>query len=254
MSAVTDLASQQRALQRLITSGTDLADGGERVGIYASAYRLRLIEALGANYPMLQTHLGLEPFANVALEYLDDHPSTYVSIRTFGLHLPSWLKRTHAREPWLAEFAALEWALGCAFDAPDSTTIGRDALANIRADDWAALAFRFSAALSRLSFATNAAAQYEAAASAQTPPPDGRVSDKTEWLVWRRVLQAQYRSLAVDEAIAIDTLLAGGTFADACERLAELGDEDSVPLRAAAFLKRWLLDELVMELRIESVP
>lgn len=263
MSVATDLASLQRTLQRLILMNAadardlvhaqDPAQGSERLSIYASAYRLRLIEALAANYPMLRTHLGHNAFGEIALAYLDDHPSSFVSIRTFGVQLPAWLERRSVAEPWLAEFAALEWALGCAFDSLDSTAIGIDALAKLRLDEWATLTFRFSSALRRLSFKTNAPSLYEAAANSRTPP-DGRPSDATHWLVWRRDLRAQYRSLTLDEAVALDALLADGTFADACEQLAQIGDEDSVPLRAAAFLKRWLLDELVIELRPESAP
>ena len=258
MSVAPGLAATQRMLQRLILSDAptapdvvqadNLAEGSERLSIYTSAYRLRLIEALGANYPMLQTHLGQDWFGELALAYLDDHPSTYVSIRAFGMRLPEWLARHRPTEPWLTEFAALEWALGCAFDALDSPAIGLEALASVRPEAWATLTFAFSPAVHRMSFKTNAASLYEAAANAQTAPA-GREIDASAWLVWRRDFQAQFRSLAPDEAIAIDTLFAGGGFADACERMAEIGDEDSVPLRAAAFLKRWLLDEIVVAIR-----
>jgi hypothetical protein len=255
MSVATDLASVQRAFQRSIRSelapandlvrGGDPADGTERFGIYANAYRLRLVEALAANYPMLQTHLGQSAFAEIALAYLDAHPSTHISIRHFGNRLSSWLEETHPAERWLGEFAALEWALDQAFDASDANALGRDALASVQPDEWASLQFEFSTALSRLMLKTNAGAMYEATANASACP-EGRVADATHWIIWRRELRAQYRSLTLDEAVAIDTLLAGGTFADACERLAGIGDEETVPVRAAAFLKRWLLDDIIV--------
>jgi hypothetical protein len=259
---MNDLASMQRTLQRLIldnaqdTTGVvrthGRGDAAERLHIYASAYRLRLEEALAANYPMLQTHLGPQAFVAVALEYLDGHPSTYVSIRTFGNHLAQWLAGHRANEPWLAELARLEWALGCAFDARDAAPIDIESLAAVGAEDWSILTFRFSAAVQRLSLTTNAPALYQAATDGQSTPAGHVLPATGEWLVWRTSLQAHYRSLAKAEAIGLDTLLAGGTFADACERLAEFGDEASVPAMAAAFLKRWLLDEHIVELVLKS--
>jgi Putative DNA-binding domain len=264
MNAATDLVSLQRAFQELILKSApdargiirsdDPADGAKRLSIYSSAYRLRLEEALAANFPMLHTHLGDEMFSAVACRYLDAHPSSYKSIRTFGVHLPQWLENNRAQEPWLADFARLEWSLGTAFDAPDSLAIGIESLAGISPQDWSVLTFRFAPATQRLTLQTNAASLYAAAAneeSARTASPErcrsGHVLPHAcEWLVWRRSMQAQYRSLTLAESVAIATLLAGRTFGDVCERLAEFEDDASVPRQAASFLKRWLIDELIV--------
>ena len=62
-----------------------------RLRIYADAYRLRLTDALAHNYPCLQQLLGAEAFAALAQRYLDEHPSTSVSVRWFGHQLAAEL-------------------------------------------------------------------------------------------------------------------------------------------------------------------
>jgi hypothetical protein len=261
MKAVTNLASAQRRLQSLILHGAAAGDGfvrsddgkdaAERLSIYSSAYRLRLQDALEANFPMLQTHLGPQSFATIAHEYIDAHPSSYVSIRSFGTHLPHWLEMHRSAAPWLHELACFEWALGGAFDVIDTAVIGIESLAGIEPTDWSMLTFHFSPAVQRLTLHTNAAALYMAAAN-EAPSPAGQVlAAPGDWLVWRSALLAQYRSMSRAEALAFDTLLTGETFGAACERLSDLDEAEPVPMLAASFLKRWIMDEIIIDLVVQ---
>jgi Putative DNA-binding domain len=258
MNAVTKLAAVQRKLQSLILQGATAADGfvrsdagtdaAERLFIYSSAYRSRLQEALAANFPMLQAHLGPQSFATIALEYIGAHPSSYVSIRNFGTHLPHWLETHRSAEPWLHELARFDWALGGAFDAIDATAIGIESLAGIAPVDWPMLSFHFSPAVHRLTLHTNAAGLYMAAAN-EAPSPAGQVlAEPGDWLISRGALLAQYRSMSRAEALAFDALFAGATFGAACERLSDLEEAESVPMLAASFLKRWIMDEIIVDL------
>jgi hypothetical protein len=261
MNREPSLVAVQRRLQSFIlrdasaTSGLVRSDGAsdssERLNIYVIAYRLRLEDALAANFPMLQTHLGGQAFATIALEYIDIHPSSDVSIRSFGQHLADWLEQQRTSEPWLAELARFEWALGCAFDAPDTSTIGIDALAHVAPTDWSMLTFRFSSATQRLTMQTNAATLYASAANDATAPEGRLLPEPCEWLVWRRDLLSQYRSLTTAEALAVDALLAGRTFGETCERLADLDDDETVPMQAASFLKRWISDGQIIDLAVQ---
>ena len=247
------LAAIQRRLQdNLLRDGHDVSDltndasALERLSIYSTAYRLRLQEALAANFPMLCVHLGKEAFNALALEYLDAQPSRHVSVRAFGLNLSDWLRTQRTDEPWLAEFARLEWAVGCAFDALDAAAISVDTLAQIEPARWPHLTFRFAPSVHRLSLHTNAASLYASAVKEQPPAAGVTQPEADEWLAYRTDGSAHYRSLAANEAVAFDVLYGDGTFADACERLFELTHEESVSMQAAAFLKRWLEDELIV--------
>src|SRR5690348_15127611 len=64
-----------------------------RLGIYRDAYRFRLIDALASNYPILQKYLGDDAFQELALLYIDAHPSLFRSIRWFGNQLENFLRK-----------------------------------------------------------------------------------------------------------------------------------------------------------------
>jgi hypothetical protein len=257
VSKPTQLIALQRAMQDLIVRGDDATplpidnagQTAERLKIYQTAYRVRLQDALASNFPMLRLHLGGSTFDMLANEYIRAHPSTHVSIRNVGSHLAEWLDQQNSAEPWLAEFARFEWALANAFDAPDVTPVMIEQLAAIEPAQWPALQFQFAPATQRLSSRTNASELYRAAANAEASA-SGQLSMPSEWLVWRRELTAQYRSLTESEADALDTLLAGGTFGDACEAMLEYAEADAMAVEAASFLKRWLLDELISAFNI----
>ena len=58
------------------------------------------------------------------------------------------------------------------------------------------------------------------------------------WVIWRQELKTYFRSLPVDEAWAIDTAVAGGTFTEICEGLTEWIDAQNVAVHAAGLLKQ----------------
>lgn len=251
-----DLQQLQREMQRAMLEqtsapasvlGSDADDRARRFGIYTFAYRSRLQEALAHNFPVLQTYLGGAGFDALASDFIDARPSTHPSIRTFGDELAPWLEQHRPEAPWLAELARFEWMLGNAFDAPDDASISAHALATLEPNEWARLRFQFARSVQRLTCRTNAPALYEAVAEDREPGMQGRLdSQSTEWLMWRRELSPRYRSMTSTEALAFDALASGETFADMCARLLERFSDDDAPLQAAACLKRWLEDELVV--------
>jgi hypothetical protein len=258
MSAHHELAELQRAFQRHVLHGDaticgSVQDDGRmtvaaRLAIYSDAYRLRLIEALASNAPRLERLLGKQDFAALALRYIERHPSRCRSIRWFGDQLAQMLVESHPTQPWLAELARWEWAIATAFDASDAQPIDEHALSSLRPEDWAALTFRFQAAVQRLQMRTNAPALFKilSADDAEMPLPPGAVLDQTqEWLIWRQDLTPRFRSLPADEAVALDTLRSGGTFAHLCEALCLWHEPEHVPLHAASLLKRWLHEGLI---------
>ncbi len=82
----------------------------QRLGVYSDAYALRLLEALGANYPALRRALGLKAFHGLAVEFLIAHPPTSYNIDDAGELLPRFLAehRLTLRLPFLPDLARLE--------------------------------------------------------------------------------------------------------------------------------------------------
>jgi hypothetical protein len=285
MGALTDLQSDFQAFlldgnERMLgrVAGTAKVSAEQRLAIYYDAYRLRLLEALASNYPVLRAWIGEEEFETAAIAYLAAHPSRHFSIRWFGHLLPEFLATT---PPWqdktgLAEMAALEWALSEAFDAEDGTIIGIEDMAGIPADAWPDMRLHFHPSAQRLDLRWNVPVIWKAVnqnldsnkntascrGETSATPSAGRerredvpaVADvpapmeheyPQAWLVWRQGLKTWFRSLSVDEAWALDAAMTGENFAAICEGLCEWIDAQNVALHAAGLMKQWITDGLV---------
>jgi hypothetical protein len=220
-----------------------------RLGIYSNAYRLRLIEGLGANFPQLQAVLGDEAFSALALEYIDAYPSMHYSIRWFGSQLASYLRETRPTQPWFAELAEWQWALATTFDSVDATPIENAALAGIEPDRWWTLRFDLHPSLHQLRLQTNAPAIYKALADEAEPPEPTVLEAEQDWVVWRHELTSRFRSTVVSEARVLQLVRADATFEDLCEALCEWYGEEEVPAQAATLLKSWVANGWIIAVR-----
>src|SRR5229473_4324207 len=213
----------------------------DRLGIYRNAYRVRLIEALDDTYPILHALLGDEVFVALGEEFVSAHPSVHRSIRWYGGELSAFLgqRPPYAEQPILSELALLEWTLAEVFDAADAEPKPRAALSAVDASAWSALRFDFHPSLRRLHLHWNTAAVWQAMSREETPPDPVCAEHPVQWLLWRQNLQNYFRSMAADEAAALDSALRGATFAEICEALAQWLLDDEIPLRAASLLGTW---------------
>jgi len=285
MSALANLQSDFQAFlldgnARMLdrVAGTAKVSAETRLAIYYDAYRLRLLEALASNYPVLRAWIGEEEFENIGIAYIATCPSRHFSIRWFGDRLPEFLAAT---PPWdgksgLAEMAALEWALSEAFDAEDGTIIGIEDMAAIPAPAWPDMRLHFHPSAQRLDLRWNVPILWKAInqtldvekniascrgetsatpsvgkeqredAPAVTDVPALMQGDYPQaWLVWRQGLKTWFRSLSVDEAWALDAAMTGENFAAICEGLCEWIDAQNVALHAAGLMKHWISDGIV---------
>jgi len=88
MSRLTELQSDfQRYLlvgdervRPLIADGNDIAIDA-RLDVYGQAYRLRLIEALGKDFPGLRALIGETDFEAAGRAYIERHPSQHPSLQ-----------------------------------------------------------------------------------------------------------------------------------------------------------------------------
>lgn len=258
MSAtMSTLAELQRDFQRHVMHGHErIVDAVEstpdvpattRLAIYSEAYRLRLTDALASTLPRLQQLLGAEEFARIASEYIDLCPSNYPSIRWFGDRLATLLERSYRHQPWIAELARWEWAIAGSFDAADGEPIGVEALGTIAPEQWPALQFEFHPSVQVVRVKTNAPALFKALTDDTSPPQGSKLDEPQAWLIWREALTTQYRSLAADEAAALEHVRTGGTFESLCDTLCAWHEPEAVPMQAAGMLKRWIVEQLIVQ-------
>ncbi len=234
---------------------TDDARAEHRLGVYYNAYRIRLIDCLAIDYSALEKHLGRERFEEIALAYLDAHPSGHPSVRWVGRQLADFLRHEFAADDaeFLAELAAWEWAQTLVFDAADSARqVELDELAVLPPEAWPGIGFRFKPALRWLDLRWNVP-PIEAALDRDEPPPAPvRAHHPTRWLLWRHEFNTRWRSLEVHEAWALEQAAGGADFAAICEGLLEWIDAAQAPLVAAGLLKQWVGDGLLLSLDREK--
>lgn len=235
-------------------AGTAQADAETRLGIYAEAYRLRLIEALDTDFPVLHALLGDDEFERMARAYIDAHPSRHFSIRWFGQHLSDFLRATapYREHPAVGEMAAFEWTMTLAFDAADDPLLALDAMAAVLPASWPDLRFTPHASLHRLDLSWNVPAVWKAHAAGEDVHAPEQNPHPIAWALWRQDLTTYFRSLEVDEAWALDALITGQPFADLCQGLCEWIDAQHVAAHAAGLLKNWIGDGMIAAVKTSN--
>ncbi len=224
-------------------SGIPVATG---LSIYRNAYAARLREALENDHPVLGQYLGDGLWAQMCDGYINAHPSRVRSLRHFGESLSGYLATSEpfSASPQIAELARLERRLLDCFDAADAGLADWQQLLNMPAGDWPLLRLRFHPSLQYLHHEWNSIDVWSALKAGQTPPP--AAPETSEWLMWRDAERVtRFRSMAEDEAIALQQFLNGGDFAGACEALLRVHTAEVVPMAAIGLLHRWCDDGVV---------
>lgn len=251
------LAEFQRALAGHVVAGKALAPGlvvdsdpfpaARRLAVYHSAYRLRLTEALGADFPLLHGLLGEAGFGRLAADYIAACPSRSFTLRDFGHALADFLARhgRYRRRPWLRATAIFEWSLLAAFDAADVAHLTMPDLAAVPPADFPRLRFRLAPGVQVLRLRWNVPQAWRALQEDTALEPPQRLPAGVDCLVWRREERVYFRTLPPDEAALLKALMKGRSFAAACGVLARVRDDQDAGRRAAELLAAWLADTLL---------
>lgn len=219
-----------------------------RFGIYHSAYRLRLIEALGVSYERLHLLMG-GSFADMAGAYVAAHASPYRNLRWYGGDLPDFLADTPpwSNEPALAQLAALERNLNHAFDAPDAPVLSLQDLAARDPARWPDLVFTPHPSARRLGVTHDVLEQWEALGREGAAPAAAALPEQRGLLTWRQDGQAMVRALGPEEEMMWIEMARGHAFGPQCTLLA-VRDPDGAEARAATYLSGWIQTGLLAAL------
>jgi hypothetical protein len=108
--------------------------------VYRHAYRARLEECLGDDFPAVRASLGEARFAGICAGVVRDLPSRRPTLNAYGAALPRWLgARIQAGERALRPYrdlARVEWALVEAIHEPLAPTVDQAAAAAVPALAW----------------------------------------------------------------------------------------------------------------------
>lgn len=220
----------------------------QRMGIYATGYRLRLKEAIETDYERLYSYLGDELFDQLMDCYIDKYHSHHPSLRYYSQHMTELLasQEPFSGNPELVEIAAIEQAFNFSFDAANCAAIQVEQLAQFPPDDWPSMQIQFHPSIRLLSCNYNSFPIWKALADEQPPP--SLEQEASTWMVWRRDLVSRYRPLSDAEARALDLMMHGANFSELCEGLLEYLDEESTPQQAVTYLQAWINDKMVCQL------
>lgn len=152
-----NLREVQRAFGRALRDGAPLAPDGspdyvERFDAYRNNAWQFFAVALEQTYPVVQQRVGAEFFRQLAREYRDAYPSRRGDLHWVGSEFPAWLALRLAASgyEWLADLAALEWAVASATVSPTTPSIPLTALAQFAPDSLAELTVEFQPSLGRV--------------------------------------------------------------------------------------------------------
>ncbi|MSQ00949.1 MAG: DUF2063 domain-containing protein [Myxococcales bacterium] len=143
-------AGERRASRRsgifadaLLTPGPQL-DALQRMEVYHTAYRVRLVEALADDFPAVRYVVGADKFDTMARRIIEASPSQTRNLNAYGRVLVDWLAGPGhgvSRQGFLHELATLEWALVDVVHAPVAPRLDARELAAIPMERWAGLSF-----------------------------------------------------------------------------------------------------------------
>ncbi len=224
----------------------------DRLGIYSSAYWLRLTEILENDYPGVKALLGEDEFQKMARGYIKTYDSPYYNVRWYGDQLSKYLSSTlpYSHHPYLAEMASFEWAMTLSFDAEDIDIASMDDVLTIGPSEWPTMIFQTHPGLQRLNLSWNIAITWNCVDAGHEIKEPQKYEHLVPWLIWRSDLKIYFRSLETDEAFSLDSIIEGASFGEICEGLCEWHDEAGAALVAASMLKRWLADGVITEISI----
>ncbi|MDP9149470.1 MAG: putative DNA-binding domain-containing protein [Myxococcota bacterium] len=124
-----------------LTAGPSM-DARARLEIYRRAYHGRLIECLLDDYPAVSAALGESSFEALCRAYIARHPSGGPSLNSFGRSMARFcrerpLPALACPPAFIADLAALEWAMVEVIHAPSAPPFTLLGMADLPAECWA---------------------------------------------------------------------------------------------------------------------
>ncbi|QAU24394.1 DUF2063 domain-containing protein [Dyella sp. M7H15-1] len=218
-----------------------IADTDSRLAVYRQGYRIRLRDALKAEFAGLQCMAGRQ-FDTLLNKYVEAHPSGHYNIRWYGAGLAAFLDYAMPwrDKPQLAEMARLDWAISTAFDAADESSKNIADLSGVPPDAWATLELSLQHNLQVVTCSYHTDAFRRAADRGDARPRLRRFAKQRQILVWRKAMTVHYRWLEDDEWQVLGAAIRGESVATLCRHLAHYHGEEAAILRIVSLLQNWL--------------
>ena len=215
-------------------------DATARLGIYASMFPLRTIEALRSDFPALAALLGERGFARLVADYVAAHPSVSYTLARLGDLLPGFVASWGPRRgrSLRAGVARLERAAAAVFDAEEAPRVEAPAVAKALARFEGKARFAMAPASALVRVPPGAVAVLDAFLEGSAMPSSaGRGFVRV--LFYRRGLTVLRRTLDPLPARLLAALVAGATLDEAIAAARWQGRRPS-PEEVAAWIPEWV--------------
>lgn len=218
-----------------------------RFTIYRNAYRSRLIDAMRETFPRTVRLVGDQAFAAAATHHLIQYLSASWTIDDAGTGFELTVAELFPEDPDVAELAWIEWAMQEAFVARDAQPLDELAFTETTAGfvdaDWGSLRLQFVPGIAVRHVRHDWLTLWRMldvdgdATKARTLPP---LAQPKGCVVWREDLRPLFALVDSAELEALESMINGGSYAQACGRMVDrLGEAKALQL-AGEMLVRWL--------------
>ena len=214
--------------------------GAQQFGVYAHAYRQRLVDAIASDYPLTRDLLGGDAFDAAALAYAEENVPTSYHLDTYPHPFGVWFDH-HIADPFAGELARMEAAIAEVFMLPDSAPLAADDFARLTPESFGAQLLVMRTALRFMECHYPTHEWVNAARAGVQPPP--RPAPQISYVLLVRHRNAVQR-LALEEAeYALLRALASGLTVEQALDAVVAEDVRHLPVVAAhvhAWFSAWV--------------
>lgn len=216
---------------------SDAIAAEQRAQIYANHFRISLIDALAATYPVTRALVGEAFFAQAARGFVLAEPPRTPRLYEYGAGFAAWLKALPdlAGHAYLPCVAAFEWATNEAYHGEEAAPLDPAQLGDPAAVGGRAFALHPTARRLSTPWPVSEIWHVHQPGAAEVERIDLNQGGE-ELLIWRQGIDVCWRKLSLAEARLIDALASGTLLAEAAALAAAVGPLDF----AASFA--WMLD------------
>jgi hypothetical protein len=216
-----------------------------RLAVYVNGYPARLQEAVEESFPAVTHVIGHRATHGLIERYVAALTRHTYNLNDVGAELPSFLRNDPLtdRFPFLADLAALEWAVARAFHAYDQTPLDPAPLAAWTDEQWQEAILQFQPSVALVGSPWPIRELWEARAT-PTEAINIDLRDRPDHVLVRRAgFGVHCESLRDDEAEALTALLAGKTLGEVCEGLMRRSGD---PSAVSTWFARWMSQRLII--------
>ena len=246
------------------------ASGENRLLVYANGYLARMREAMGEVYEACRRVLGEESFSNLCDAYSKTFPSSDYNLNYAGVHFEKFLltRICHCEErvssvvtkqsraeiasplleararndevlaPFLADLAALEWAIWKAFHAFHKSPLERKVFESIQPENWENLKFSFQSSVQIVSTSWPVFTIWSERLTEIKAHHTAPLLKTEHLLVSRKEDQVFCERISSEEAFLLGKLFAQKSLGEACEALSE--NEEAHELAVSEWFTKWM--------------